>query len=78
MLSIVLLPPHHLVHNPHIALNNLHDLRADILIDIIRHRNSVTAISAEFHRSINCLEEGFGVDASNDEICLVDGFRPLG
>ena len=46
-----LLPPHHLIHNPHIALNNLHDLRADILIDTIRNWNTVAAISAELHSS---------------------------
>ncbi len=78
MLSIVLLPPHHLVHNTHITLNNLHDLRADILIDIIRHRDSVVTVSAELDSSVNCLEEGFGVDAGDDEVGFVDGLRPLG
>ena len=33
------LPPHHLIHNPRIRLNNLHHLRRNILIDIIRHGN---------------------------------------
>ena len=66
--QLYLLPPHHLIHNPHITLNNLHDLRADILIDIIRHRNTVTAISAELHSSIDCLEERLGENAGDDEV----------
>ena len=52
-----LLPPHHLVHDSHITLDNLHDLRGDILIDIIRNRNPVTAISAEFDCDVNCLQQ---------------------
>ena len=71
-------PPHHLIHYPHITLNNLHDLGADILIDIIRHRNTVTAISTELDSSVNRLEERLCVDAGNDEICLVDGFGTFG
>ena len=72
------LPPHHLIHYPNIALNDLHDLRADILIYIIRHRNTVTAIPAEFHSSIDCLEERLGVDAGDDEVGFVNRLRTLG
>ena len=54
-----LLPPHHLIHNPHITLNNLQDLRADIFIDIIRHRDAVLTILAKIYSSIYCLQELF-------------------
>ena len=73
-----LLPPHHLIHNPHITLDDLHDLRADILIYIVRHRDAVVAVAAEFDCGVNCLEEGFGVNAGDDEVGFVDSFRALG
>lgn len=71
------LPPHHLINNPHITLNDLHDLSADILIYIIRHRNTVASISAELHSSIDCLEERLGVNAGDDEVGFVNSLRTL-
>lgn len=73
-----LLPPHHLVDYPHIALDDLDNLGADIFINIIRHWDAVVAVAAEFDCGVNCLEEGFGVDAGDDEVGFVDGFGTLG
>ena len=73
-----LLPPNHLVDYPHIALDDLDNLGADIFINIIRNRDAVVAVAAEFDCGINCLKEGFGVDAGNDEVGFVYGFRALG
>lgn len=38
----------------------------------------MVAVAAEFNCGVNCLEEGFGVDAGDDEVGFVDGFRALG
>ena len=38
----------------------------------------MVAIAAEFDCGVNCLEEGFGVDAGDDEVGFVDGFGTLG
>ena len=38
----------------------------------------MTAIPAELDSSVNCLEERLGVDAGDDEVGFVDGFRTLG
>ena len=73
-----LLPPNHLIDYPHIALDDLDDLSADIFINIIRNRDAVVAVAAEFDCGVNCLEEGFGVNASDDEISLINSFRALG
>ena len=73
-----LLPPNHLIDYPHIALDDLDNLGADIFINIIRHRDTMVAVAAEFDCGIDCLKEGFGVDAGNDEVCFVDSFRALG
>ena len=75
--QLYLLPPHHLIHNPHITLNNLHDLRADILIDIIRYWDAVGAVAAEFHCGVHRLEQALGVNAGDDEVSLVYGLGTL-
>ena len=77
-MKVLILPPHHLVDYPHIALNNFHYFSGNILIDIIRHRNTVTAIPAEFHSSIDCLEERLGINAGDDEVGFVNCLRTLG
>ena len=35
------------------------------------------AVAAEFYGCINCLEERLFVDAGDDEVAFVDGFRAL-
>ena len=71
----MLLPPNHLFNNPHIALDNLDDLGGDIFIDIVRDRDTVVAVAAEFDCGVNCLEERCGVNAGDYEVGFVDGFR---
>lgn len=72
------LPPNHLIHDTHIALNNLHYLCADILINIVRHRDSMLTVFAKLYSSIYSLKETLLVDAGNDEVTLVDGFGTFG
>ena len=72
------LPPHHLVDDAHIALDNLHYLGAYVLVHIVRHRNSMLSIFAELYSGIYRLKEALLVNAGNDEVCLVDGFGTLG
>ena len=38
----------------------------------------MVAVAAEFDCGVNCLEEGFGVNAGDDEVSFVDCFRALG
>ena len=75
---VLLLPPHHFVDDAYVALNDFHYLGRYVLVDIIRYRNTMMSISAEFHSGIYCLKEALGVDTGNDEISLVDGFGTLG
>ena len=72
------LPPHHLIHNPRIRLYNLNDLRRNILIDIIRHGNTVIARGIHGYGCINRLEKRAGVDAGNEEAGFVQGLWALG
>ena len=72
------LPPHHLVDYPHITLYDLYYLGRDILLNIVRNRDAVVAVAAEFYSSVNGLQEGFCVDAGDDEVSFVDSFRTFG
>ena len=70
-------PPHHLVHNPHIALDDLDDFGGDVLVGVVGDREAIEAITAEFHSGVDGLEEAFFVYAGDDEVTFVDGFWPL-
>ena len=72
-----LFPPHHLVHYPHVALDDLHHLGRDILVHIVGHGDAVVAVAAEADGGVDGLKEAVGVDAGDDEAALVDGFRTL-
>ena len=72
------LPPNHLIDNPRIGLNNLDDLRRNVLIDIIRDGNTVVAGGVHCHSRIDGLEQGAGVDAGDEEAGFVQGFGPFG
>ena len=73
-----LLSPDHLVHNPRIALDNLHDLGADILVYIIGNGDALLPVAAKFHSSIYGLQQASFVDTGYDEVALVDSFRAFG
>ena len=75
---VLLLPPNHLIHNTHIALDNLHHLGAYIFIYVIGDGDAILTVFAEFYGGIYSLEEALGVDAGNNEVTLVYGFRTLG
>ena len=71
--------PNHLVHNAHIALDDLHDLVGDIRIRVVRHRDraAVLFILYHFYCCINRLKKAFGIDAGQDKAGLVKGFGAL-
>lgn len=69
--------PNHFIDYTHIALYDLHDLGADILVHIVGNGDAMLAVTAELDGSINGLEQGLLVDTSNDEVTLVDGLGSL-
>ena len=72
-----LLPPHHLIHDPRIALYDLHHLGGDILIYIVGHRDAMVTVGVHGHGRIHRLQEAVGVDARDEETTLVQGFGAL-
>lgn len=78
MFLYIIFPPHHLVHNPYIALDDLDDFGGDVLVGVVGDREAVEAVTAEFHSGVDGLKEAFFVYAGDDEVTFVDGFRTLG
>ena len=78
MLKLHFFPPHHLIHDTHITLDNLHYLGAYVLVHIVWHRDSMLSVLAELYGSIYCLKEALLIDAGNDEITLVNSLGTLG
>ena len=72
------LPPHHLIHNAHVGLDDLHDLGAYVLVHVIRYRNAVVTSLVHLDSRIHRLQERLFVDTGDDEITLVDSLRSLG
>ena len=78
MFCSFLLPPYHLVDDAYVALNDLHYLSTYVFIHIVGDRDSMLTVFAELYSSIYRLKEALLVNAGNDEVALVDGFRTLG
>ena len=73
--AILEFSPNHLVNHSHVALNYLHDFRADILVCVVRNRCAVVSVLDKFYGSLYRLEQTIGVDAGEDESGFVEGFR---
>ena len=71
-------PPHHLIHNTRITLNDLNYPCADILLHIIRHRNPIIPIHIHRNRGIHRLQQTRFINTGKDKACLVQRFRTLG
>ena len=76
--ALLLLPPNHLINHSSIALNELHDLGADVFVNVIWNRDTVISVLDHFYGCINGLQERVLVDAGEDEAAFVKGFRSLG
>ena len=72
-----LLPPHHLVDDARIALDNLDDLGGDVLVYVVGHGDTVEAVLAKADGGVDCLKQAAAVDAGDDEAALVDGLGAL-
>ena len=76
--EVLELAPDHLVDYAHIRLDNLHNLRADILFHVIRHRNTIVPILIHGHSRIHSLQQTLLIDTCNEETSLIQSFRTLG
>ena len=71
-------PPDHLVDYPGVRLDELDDLRRDVLVGVVRHGDAVVPVPVHLHGRVHRLEQRALVDAGEDEAALVEGLGPLG
>ena len=74
-LNLLIFSPDHLIHNPHVALNNLDDFSADIFIAISRHSQTVITICMHRYRQIHRLDHIIRCNRSNNKDSLIHSFR---
>ena len=77
LLCNLVFPPHHLIHNPGVALDDLHHFGGDIFLHVVRHGDAVVAVLVHLHSGIHGLEEAVRVDACQNETTLIQGFGAL-
>ena len=70
-------PPNHLIHDARIALDDLHDLVADVLIHIVRHGDAIVAVLDHLHCRVHCLQQTMLVDARQHKAALVQRLGTL-
>ena len=70
--------PHHLVDDTGVALDDLHDLRADVFFDVVGHGDAVVAVSVHRDCGIDRLQERLFIDARDKEAGLVERFGAFG
>lgn len=64
------LPPNHLINHSRIGLDNLDDLCGDILVYVVRRRNSVVASGVHGDGGVHGLEDALLVDTSENKAGL--------
>lgn len=69
--------PDHFVDDADVGLDDFYYFGAYVFVYVVGDGDSVLAVAAEFYGSVNCLEERLFVDAGDDEVAFVDGFRAL-
>lgn len=71
------LPPHHLIDDACITLDNLHHFSGDVFVDVVGDGDAVVAGGVHGDGGIDGLKERLFVDAGDEEAGFVKGFRPL-
>ena len=69
--------PDHFVDDADVGLDDFHYFGAYVFVYVVGDGDSVLTVAAEFYGSVNCLEERLFVDAGDDEVAFIDGFRAL-
>ena len=77
MESSLLLPPNHLINYTSIALDQLHDLSRNVLVNIVRNWNTIILVLNHLNSYVNSLEKVVLVDSCENETALVQSLWTL-
>lgn len=69
-------PPHHLIDNTDVALDNFDYFVADV-VGVVGYGNAVVAVAGHADGEVYALQEALLVNAAEDEAGLVEGFGAL-
>ena len=72
---MLVFPPDHLIYDAGVRLDNLHDFRADVLLNVIGNRDTVITVAVHLNRCVNRLEKTLFVDPRYNEASFVKSFR---
>lgn len=78
MYSQSIFPPDHLVDHAGIGLDDLHNLIRNILIHIVRYRDTVVAVLDQLHGGVHRLQQAVAINARQDEAALLHCLGTLG
>ena len=70
------LPPHHLIDNADVALDDLDYFVADV-VGVVGYRDAVVAVTGHADGEVHTLQEALLVNAAEDEAGFVEGFGTL-
>lgn len=71
------LPPNHLIHHTHVALDDADNLRGDILVHIIRYGDARQTVANQAHCHIYALQQADSINPAQHKATLIQGLRAL-
>lgn len=71
------LPPHHLIDDADVALDDADDFGGDVFVDVVGHGDAGEAVADKGDGHVDALQQAFGVDAAQHEAALVEGLGAL-
>ena len=77
IIRVLELPPNHLIHDSHIALDDLHYLGAYVLVHIVRHRDSMLTIFAHRIDYYRCMVAIVLVEYTFQPILILFSFATM-
>lgn len=77
--KLLALPPHHLVHDARVGLDDLHDLGGHVLVGVVGHgRLGERPLRVQRHGGAHGVHQAALVDAGEREVRLVERLGALG
>lgn len=72
------LAPDHFVYYADVALDNLYNLRRNVLFNVIWNGDAIIAILIHCDSGVYCLQQRYFIDTCDEEACFVKCLRTFG
>ena len=74
----LVLPPHHLIHYAHVALDDADDFGGDVFVDVVGYGDAGGPVADQGDGNVDTLQEADGVNAAQYEATFVQSLGALG